>query len=329
MYIDAIKLLTHTQWEFFAEDVLWHIGYEIIEGPSEGSDQGKDLIVKKEGIKYLVSCKHYLNSGKAIGTDIENNISDRVMRHNCSGFIGFYSTHSTTNLKSQFEQLSARDKFPIKCKEFNQSEICDIIPTMTGFILQKYFQEPQQLYHHINTADWDYFPLRCQNPFCEKDIISKENISRSRVQLVRINNILEIMYGCKSCLPDFGASARDYNQSIDTFKYLDGDLDIYWWDFTQIRYIEELMDLNNFITLCTRHPDFCGASMRLHKSWTEIQSAVLQIMIPIHWGKWVDHKRTFNIPEITGFPLTDLFLYAKENKEFEKDLIEKALNRKQ
>ncbi len=47
MYIDAIKLLTHTQWEFFAEDVLWHIGYEIIEGPSEGSDQGKGLNCKK------------------------------------------------------------------------------------------------------------------------------------------------------------------------------------------------------------------------------------------------------------------------------------------
>lgn len=328
MYIDAIKSLTPTQWEFFAENVLWHIGYEIIEGPSEGNDQGKDLIVRKENITYLVSCKHYINSGKSIGTEIEKNIADRVIRHNCSGFIAFYSTNSTSNLKSQFEQFNKSVTLQIKCIEFNQSDIFDIIPTMTGFTLQKYFEEPQHLYHHINKTGWEYFPLYCQNPNCDKDIISKENILSSRIQLVRVNNILELMYGCKSCLFDFGKSAREYNSHIETYKYLDGNIDIYWWEFQQIRYIEELTDLNNCIRLCCDNLDFRGVSTSLYKSWAEVQSAILQVMIPIHWGKFIDPKRILHVPEVTGMPLTDFFLFAKKNKNLGKQLIEKATNRK-
>lgn len=328
MYVDEVKSLDPTQWEFFAEDVLWHIGYEIIQRPSEGNDQGKDLIVRKSGLSYLVSCKHYLKSGKPIGPDIEKNISDRVLRHNCDGFIAFYSTHATTNLESQFEQLSNREKLPIKCERFYQTDIFDIIPTMTGFTLQKYFSEPHKLHHHINQTEWEYSPLKCQNPKCNKDVISKENIAHSRVQLVRIDDVLELMYGCKSCLPDFGMSAREWNAYIETIKYFEDNIDIYRWEFTQIRYIEELNDLNNLVKLCIEHPDFLLISPTIHKSWAEIQSAVLQIMIPIHWGRWIDPDRAFLIPEVTGIPLTDIMLYARNNKEFERKLFEKATNRK-
>lgn len=328
MYIEELKSLDSTQWEFFAEDVLWYIGYEIIGRPSEGNDQGKDLIVRKSGITYLVSCKHYANSGKAIGPDIEKNISDRVLRHECDGFIAFYSTHATSNLESQFEQLSNRKKMPIECIKFYQSDILDIIPNMTGYTLQKYFPEPHKLHHHVNKTDWDYFPLKCQNPKCNRDVISKENIVWSRVQLLRINGVLELMYGCKFCLPDFGDSAIVYNGDIDTLKYFDGNIEIYWWEFSQIRYIEELISLNNLINICSVHPDFSGTSAHLYKSWSEVQSAMLQIQVPIHWGKWIDPKRVFSVPEITGNHFTDLMLHAKNNKQFLNELIEKSTNRK-
>jgi len=81
MYADALKNLNPIQWEFFAADLLWHIGYEILEGPSEGTDQGKDLIVSKGNVIYLVSCKHYIGSNKSIGPSIESNILDRACRH--------------------------------------------------------------------------------------------------------------------------------------------------------------------------------------------------------------------------------------------------------
>jgi lysophospholipid acyltransferase (LPLAT)-like uncharacterized protein len=96
IYDDALCNLDAKRWEFFAEDVLWHIGFEIIEGPSEGVDGGMDLIVKKGQTTYLVSCKHYIKSGKSIGTTIENNITDRVFENECTGFIAFYSTQATT-----------------------------------------------------------------------------------------------------------------------------------------------------------------------------------------------------------------------------------------
>lgn len=328
MYVEAVKKLTSTQWEFFAEDVLWHIGYEILEGPSEGADQGKDLVVRKGDRKYLVSCKHYLKSDKAIGPSIEENIVDRVFRHKCNGFITFYSTHPSSNLKSEFSQLSENERLDIDFVEFNQSEIFDIIPTLTGFTLQKYFKEPEKLYHHINDTGWEYFPLRCQNPECGKDLLSKENINNSSVNLIRINNMLELVYGCKSCLPDLGKPTREYNEYIETIKYFEGDVEVFWWEFSQIRYIEELTDFNNVLRLCLNHPDFIMISPYLYKSWSEVQSAILQVMVPIHWGKWTDHKRTFSVPSYTGFPLSDLMIHIRNNKDFEKKLIEKSTNRK-
>jgi hypothetical protein len=114
---------------------------------------------------------------------------------------------------------------------------------------------------------------------------------------------------------------------VETLKYFEGNIEIYWWEFSQIRYIEELTDLNNVIKLCENHPDFSGVSARLYKSWSEVQSALLQIMVPIHWGKWADNTRSFEVPTYTGNPFSDLMIHIKNNKSLEKELIAKATNR--
>lgn len=101
-------------FEKFSRDFLELIGYQILGEPSRGVDGGIDIKVleKREGIAgitniyWLVSCKHYAQTGISISPSIEQNILDRVLSHNCDGFIGFYSTIASSGLKDQLERFS-------------------------------------------------------------------------------------------------------------------------------------------------------------------------------------------------------------------------------
>lgn len=197
---------------------------------------------------------------------------------------------------------------------------------MTGFTLQKYFKNPQNLHNHINKTSWPYLPLECN--ICGKDIISKENISMSRIQLVRRpDHLIDLMYGCKYCLPDFGDSFRELLNDIETLKYFDNFVEIYWWEFTQVRYIEELSDMNNLINMYLSHKEVLAVPT-LYSSWAILQSRVLQIVIPPHWGKWADHKRIIKIPVRTGDICTDVINYFNSDKSVLNELLEKSTNKK-
>ncbi|WP_419204942.1 restriction endonuclease [Bordetella trematum] len=105
MYQEEICRLSPNEWEWFAQDVLFHLGFMIHVGPSEGTDDGLDMIVEREKTKYLVSCKHNHKSRKNVGVREESDIRDRVEQHNCEGFIAFYSVGATTALKKKFISL--------------------------------------------------------------------------------------------------------------------------------------------------------------------------------------------------------------------------------
>lgn len=101
-------------FELFACDFLESVGYEIIQRPSRGPDGKKDLIVQSNSapgntsdskMKWLVSCKHFAHSGKGVSDTDEPDISDRIRKHKCHGFLGFYSTISNTTLSDKLAQL--------------------------------------------------------------------------------------------------------------------------------------------------------------------------------------------------------------------------------
>lgn len=102
--------LHQDHFELFSRDFLKTIGYTIIRHPDRGADGKKDLIVSetKTGIggdettiKWLVSCKHYAHSGKSVTDKDEPDILDRVIAHNCQGFIGVYSTIASSSLSNK------------------------------------------------------------------------------------------------------------------------------------------------------------------------------------------------------------------------------------
>ena len=99
-------------FELFTRDFLQLLGYRIIESPDRGADGKRDLIVDEilSGInsevplRWLVSCKHYAPSGKAVSDSDEINIADRLMQHGCDGFMGIYSTLPATSLAGRLKR---------------------------------------------------------------------------------------------------------------------------------------------------------------------------------------------------------------------------------
>lgn len=261
MYESELKRLSENQWENFAQDVLFHLGFMTIMGPSVGADEGLDMIVMHGETRYLVSCKHYLKSSKNVGVSKEVDISDRVRRHQCTGFIAFYSTGPTSALKRKFKDL---DQSGIEVIELYKSEIMDIMPTMMGFALQKYFERPQEISHHINESS-KYKPLPCMGDGCKRDILERQYMPRSMASLVKHEDELHLIYGCKRCVNDIP--------------------EIGWAEITQIRYIEQLLGFRNLIDgyIATG----IKPSNNFYESWALLQEGMAQVLIPPGWGRWL------------------------------------------
>jgi hypothetical protein len=134
-------------FELFAREFVEKLGYKVISGPDRGSDGGRDIIVQEERIgpggssyvKWLVSCKHHAHSGKSVGTNQEINIVDRLKEHDCSGFIGFYSTIPSSALTTRLKGFRT-NKPPIEFQIFDNEKIEGILlQPESGFKLVRRF----------------------------------------------------------------------------------------------------------------------------------------------------------------------------------------------
>ncbi|TCP96357.1 restriction endonuclease [Sphingomonas sp. PP-F2F-A104-K0414] len=100
-------------FELFARELLEAKGFKIAEQPDRGADGGRDLIVledRKGGfgsttVRWLVSCKHTIHSGRAVSPKDEANIRDRLETHRCKGFLAFYSHVPTSGLSRTLQAL--------------------------------------------------------------------------------------------------------------------------------------------------------------------------------------------------------------------------------
>lgn len=110
-------------FEMFARDFFEELGFKIVIGPDRGADGGRDLIIEEEregilgnsNIRWLVSCKHKVHSGKSVTDKDECDINDRMNSNKTDGFIGFYSTLPSAALQRKVrnsigEQVKIFDK---------------------------------------------------------------------------------------------------------------------------------------------------------------------------------------------------------------------------
>jgi hypothetical protein len=176
-------------FELFARDFLEMLGFEIISEPDRGPDGGKDMIVKEKtnitssGIRWLVSCKHYAHSGKAVGISDENNIIDRLRQHNADGFMGIYSTLASSALNNRLDEFvhNLDIKFyKLFDKEKIESHLLINRNNNNFEIVKRYFPESYSAWVNINRIPSNflgkYKPLECK--YCGEDLLLTPNINK-------------------------------------------------------------------------------------------------------------------------------------------------------
>lgn len=175
--IDFREISDGDAWEAFCRDYLIGLGLVVEIPPAKGPDGGLDLLVREQlrgslasrPFTWLVSCKHYATSGKAVGTADEINITDRLEQHAADGFIGFYSTMASAALVTRLKGL--RDQ-----KKIESYEIYDGTRIENGFhdaglsgVLLQHLPKSHTLLRPVHALLGRYQPLPCD--ICGKDLL--------------------------------------------------------------------------------------------------------------------------------------------------------------
>lgn len=255
-YRDYIEGMTPEDWEFFAIDYLQYLySFYLVSPPARGADGGKDAIVKKDKLTYIVSCKHY-SIKNAISPSIEQSITDRITQHDADGFIGFYSTTVTQSLSDRFKKVG--EKYP--CHIFDIYGIYEDISLLPSYILSKYGLAKNIKYpFHVNNED--YQSLECLN--CRKDILLDDNIPNSLVgTCIDRHNKLHYIYGCKRCLSNY--------------------INSYWGEISQVLHHEQLLVWNSIIEKQSKKHDL---SCDFYKNKSTFDTRIQQRLVKM--GTWI------------------------------------------
>ncbi len=164
-------------WELFARDFLQELGFFVESSPDRGPDGGKDIIVTEDlkgnlgnyKFRWLVSCKHFALSNKSVQEKDETNILERIKDHNADGFIGFYSTLSSSGLNTRLNSLKNRSE--IKDYKIFDHKIIENYLVTIGFskIIMRYLPENYKSVKPLHIISETYVPLECA--YCKKDIL--------------------------------------------------------------------------------------------------------------------------------------------------------------
>lgn len=222
--------MSDEEWEHFSVHVLRATGYVPYTLPAYGVDGGKDYLVQKDDKMYLVSCKHYIKSGKHVGQDDEENIGDRLLQHNANGFIGFYSTGITTGLQNRLNGICNNSGYVYFV--FEPHNITCVMQYMDTRILQSFGLYPGKYY--MNMSEQEYQPLPCV--CCGKDILTDKNIPNSIAGIAKYKDgKYGFVYGCKSCL-------RNVELYLNGYLEVEQALHVKWiqdWEQTIDEFIQE------------------------------------------------------------------------------------------
>lgn len=189
------------RFEQFACDFLDDVGFKIIIRPSRGADGKMDMKVREQRtgnsgeittVDWLVSCKHHAHSGKNVSDTHEPNIQERLTRHSCQGFIGFYSTNENTSLIGILEGLKQKQ---IEYLIFNREKIEKKImqSLQKDRLLVSYFPLSYEKYRKISPPNNNATANTTKN-LTESDVF---RITKTAIILLEIEKIKEEYYNSK------------------------------------------------------------------------------------------------------------------------------------
>ncbi len=175
--IDFKEIKSPEDWELFSRDFFIEQGFFIESNPDRGPDGGKDMLISEDlngnlnkyRFRWLVSCKHFAVSDRSVSESDEQNILERVKSFKADGFIGFYSTISSSGLNTRLNQL--RTEKEIKDFKIFDHKIIESYLIRIGYseILQRYFPSSYREVKPIQLVLSNYEPILCHT--CGKDLL--------------------------------------------------------------------------------------------------------------------------------------------------------------
>jgi hypothetical protein len=142
--VDFKEIENPEDFEFFARDFLAALGFIVVQAPDRGSEEGRDLLIREPGsitgrpITWLVSCKHFAHSGRAVGVGDEADPRGRVDGR-ADAFMGFYSTPPSSALVRVFERVSEKRGFKYHIYDPALIEHELVVRTVMEVLVQRYF----------------------------------------------------------------------------------------------------------------------------------------------------------------------------------------------
>lgn len=152
-------------FEQMVRELLIRSGFEV-HWTGVGPDSGRDLVVieKSKGMiagfnrKWLVSCKHYANSGKSVGINDVQDITDACEAIGAQGYLLVTSTQPSSAVVKRFEEIEQRGKLVVKY--WDSIEIEKRLNTPNTFpIISLFFPETSKsmLWKIYNTNSPDFW----------------------------------------------------------------------------------------------------------------------------------------------------------------------------
>jgi len=168
-------------FKLLARECVELVGLRVVEGPDRGADGGRDLVAVEEragalgtsAIRWLVSCKHKAHSGTAVNEKDEPNLRDRLEKHSCRGFLGFYSTIATSALADAFDHM-VKQGYEVQRFDHEMIERLLLSNAAGDPILARYFPVSYESWKSLGTRPSDlldkYEPLPCK--VCGRDLLA-------------------------------------------------------------------------------------------------------------------------------------------------------------
>lgn len=173
--MDFREIANGDGWELFARDFFAALGLVVEVPPGRGPDGGRDLLVSEQmrgslasaRFTWLVSCKHFAASGRAVGTDDEVSIADRLRQHRADGFLGFYSTMASAALVERLRGLA--EPRPGEAPLVQRFEVFDSARIAARFyavglaeVMLQHLPEGYRKLRPISPLGKEYEPLLCE-----------------------------------------------------------------------------------------------------------------------------------------------------------------------
>jgi hypothetical protein len=164
-------------WELFIRDYLVKRGFSVESPPDRGPDGGKDILVTEQipgkfnnyEFRWLVSCKHFATSGRAVSESDEHSVLERVKSFKADGFLGAYSTLVSSGLNTRL--LALKREGEIKDYSIIDHRIIENELVTVGFsdLMMRYFPESYKSVKPLHFVGTEYIPLPCEN--CGEDLL--------------------------------------------------------------------------------------------------------------------------------------------------------------